>query len=61
MGNATEVSSNPEMEQTTKKDVGNDAAPAYAPPAEDNSVLAGEDGELIDYKTLTWWYVEAEI
>ncbi|KAL0933502.1 N amino acid transport system protein 1 [Colletotrichum truncatum] len=58
MGNATDVSNNPEMaeSQKAKMDASNtDAAPAYAPPAEDNSVLGGEDGELIDYKTLSWW------
>lgn len=24
--------------------------------ADDNGVLEGEEGDLIDYKTLTWWY-----
>lgn len=23
---------------------------------DDNGVLEGEEGDLIDYKTLTWWY-----
>ncbi|KAF4949573.1 hypothetical protein FSARC_13438 [Fusarium sarcochroum] len=34
----------------------NDAPPRFtAASGNDDAVLAGEDGELIDYKTLTWW------
>ncbi|GJC78266.1 N amino acid transport system protein [Colletotrichum liriopes] len=63
MGNAADVSNNQatsdmaEAQKQAKKDAGShEAAPAYAPATtEENSVLAGEDGELIDYKTLTWW------
>ncbi|KAF6816937.1 amino acid transporter [Colletotrichum sojae] len=51
MGNTPEMA---EARKNAPKEAGGvDAAPAYAP--EDNSVLAGEDGEIIDYKTLTWW------
>lgn len=64
MGSAADVTNSPEMTEAqnqAKKDVGDreEAAPAYVPATaeEQNSVLTGEDGELIDYKTLTWWYV----
>lgn len=33
----------------------NDAPPAF----DDTTVLEGEDGEIINYKTLSWWYVMA--
>ncbi|TQN70830.1 N amino acid transport system protein [Colletotrichum shisoi] len=64
MGNAADVSDNqatPDMSAAQKqaqKDAAaaSSAAAAYSPATtEENSVLAGEDGELIDYKTLTWW------
>ncbi|KAK1621940.1 aromatic and neutral aliphatic amino acid permease [Colletotrichum phormii] len=62
MGNAADVTNSPEMTEAqnqAKKDAGDreEAAPAYIPATaeENNSVLTGEDGELIDYKTLTWW------
>ena len=49
-----------------EKSTYNDASPKFdyndAPPAfDDNTVLEGEsrDGDLIDYKTLSWWYVTA--
>jgi hypothetical protein len=35
-----------------------DAPPAFTPATKnEDAVLAHEDAELIDYKTLTWWYV----
>ncbi|KAF6809725.1 amino acid transporter [Colletotrichum plurivorum] len=51
MGNTPEMAE--ARKNAPKEAEGVDAAPAYAP--EDNSVLAGEDGEIIDYRTLTWW------
>lgn len=47
----------PKSEQ--EKGVINDA-PVYndAPPAfDDTTVLETEDGNVINYKTLSWWYV----
>lgn len=66
MGNEADLNNNqatPEMAEAQKqgkKDGSSttEPAPAYVPATtEENSVLAGEDGEIIDYKTLTWWYV----
>lgn len=35
-----------------------DSPPAFAPAHKnEDAVMAGEEAELIDYKTLTWWYV----
>lgn len=40
-----------------EKNVGVEAPAATARTvADDNGVLEGEEGDLIDYKTLTWWY-----
>ncbi|TEA13137.1 N amino acid transport system protein [Colletotrichum sidae] len=59
MGNTTDVNNTPEMTEAHKQakiDAGNpESAPAYAPQTEEHSVLTREDGELIDYHTLTWW------
>jgi hypothetical protein len=39
-----------------------DAPPAFAPATKnEDAVMANEDAELIDYKTLTWWYVQDPI
>lgn len=39
-----------------EKAINNGAPPAFDTAADSGSrVLDGEDGELIDYKTLTWW------
>lgn len=39
-----------------EKAVNNAASPALNAAVDSGSrVLDGEDGELIDYKTLTWW------
>lgn len=36
----------------------NNAPPAFVPdPRHDDAVLGDEEAEIIDYKTLTWWYV----
>jgi hypothetical protein len=36
----------------------NNSPPASAPASKsEDAVLAHEEAELIDYKTLTWWYV----
>jgi hypothetical protein len=35
-----------------------DSPPAFAPASKnEDAVMANEEAELIDYKTLTWWYV----
>ena len=39
-----------------EKAVNNEAPPTFDTAVDSSSrVLDGEDGELIDYKTLTWW------
>jgi hypothetical protein len=36
-----------------------EAPPAFDPAArKEDAVMAGEEAELIEYKHLTWWYVE---
>lgn len=40
-----------EAPPAAKVDSGNDAVPPYAA----ESMMAGEQAALIDYKTLTWW------
>lgn len=37
------------------------APPAFVPePRNDDAVLGDEEAEIIDYKTLTWWYVHSQ-
>lgn len=40
-----------------EKGINNSPPPSVPASKNEDAVMANEEAELIDYKTLTWWYV----
>lgn len=64
MGNSADWTNAPDANVSggpnTKNEGYDDAVPRYEAPAashDDGGMLSSEEGELINYKTLNWWYV----
>jgi hypothetical protein len=51
----------PESPVDQEKGVNNSPPAFVAEPRNDDAILGDEEAEIIDYKTLTWWYVHPPI